>query len=250
MISAASEHSHHSSHLIEQFDPRTRVLAALLMILAVSTVRSYAVLVPLLGFSVFGAGYSRLGVKTIARRLIPFNLFIFLAFLLVPWQSGGESLFSVGSLTYELQGGLLVLRTAILGNTVLLTLITFLGNMETVTLGHALGQLGMSRKLVQMFLFMVRYLGLIEEEWLRMTLAAKVRGFRPKMNLHTYKTYSQMIGMLFVRSLERSERVYAAMICRGFRGQFHTLTVTQMRRYDYLFLGVVFFTGTILAIFG
>jgi len=32
-----------------------------------------------------------------------------------------------------------------------------------------------------------------------------------------------MVGSLFIRSYERSERVYAAMQARGFEGEFRTL---------------------------
>ena len=51
----------------------------------------------------------------------------------------------------------------------------------------------------------------------------KMRGFRPRMNWHTYRTYGYLVGMLLVRSLERSERIVAAMKCRGFRGRFYLL---------------------------
>ena len=32
-----------------------------------------------------------------------------------------------------------------------------------------------------------------------------------------------MIGSLFIRSYERSERIYAAMLSRGYSGEIHTL---------------------------
>jgi cobalt/nickel transport system permease protein len=50
-----------------------------------------------------------------------------------------------------------------------------------------------------------------------------VRGFRPGVNRHTYRSFGYLAGMLLVRSLDRSERIVAAMKCRGFRGRFYLL---------------------------
>jgi cobalt/nickel transport system permease protein len=41
-----------------------------------------------------------------------------------------------------------------------------------------------------------------------------------------------MIGTLFLRSYERSERIYAAMLSRGFRGEIHTLKDTSLKQKD------------------
>lgn len=50
----------------------------------------------------------------------------------------------------------------------------------------------------------------------------KVRGFQAGSNLlhrHTMKTLGLLLGILFVRSAERGERIYYAMISRGYRGE-------------------------------
>ncbi|MCP3952682.1 MAG: cobalt ECF transporter T component CbiQ, partial [Desulfobacterales bacterium] len=42
-------------------------------------------------------------------------------------------------------------------------------------------------------------------------------------NLHTYRTYAYLAGMLFVRASMRAQRVYQAMLCRGFHGRYISL---------------------------
>jgi cobalt/nickel transport system permease protein len=42
-----------------------------------------------------------------------------------------------------------------------------------------------------------------------------------------------MVGQLFLRSYERSDRVYNAMLARGYRGQFLTLNPHLMRTTDW-----------------
>jgi cobalt/nickel transport system permease protein len=51
----------------------------------------------------------------------------------------------------------------------------------------------------------------------------RIRAFRPRTNLHTYRSYAYLVGMLFVRAAARAERVHQAMRCRGFQGRFHTM---------------------------
>ena len=45
-----------------------------------------------------------------------------------------------------------------------------------------------------------------------------------------------MVGTLFLRSYERSERIYAAMLSRGFRGEIHTLKDTSLQQKDVITL--------------
>ena len=82
-------------------------------------------------------------------------------------------------------------------------------------LGHALGHLHVPRKLAHLLLFTVRYLDVLDREYRRLRAAMKVRSFRPRMSLHTYRAYGYLVGMLLVRSFDRSERMLAAMKCRG-----------------------------------
>lgn len=55
------------------------------------------------------------------------------------------------------------------------------------------------------------------------------------------KVAGRMAGSLMLRSFERSERIYNAMIARGYQGQFRTMGLAKMDSIDWLFLA-----GTIL----
>jgi cobalt/nickel transport system permease protein len=55
------------------------------------------------------------------------------------------------------------------------------------------------------------------------------------MNRHTYRSFGYLVGMLLVGSLDRSQRVIAAMKCRGFRGRFHVFDHFSWHRRDTLF---------------
>ena len=53
-----------------------------------------------------------------------------------------------------------------------------------------------------------------------MSSGMQVRGFRKRTDLETLRAVANFLGMLFVRSFERTERVFDAMRARGYRGQF------------------------------
>jgi cobalt/nickel transport system permease protein len=43
-----------------------------------------------------------------------------------------------------------------------------------------------------------------------------------------------MIGQLFVRSYERSDRVFNAMLARGYNGELLTINSHRMQRIDWI----------------
>jgi cobalt/nickel transport system permease protein len=87
---------------------------------------------------------------------------------------------------------------------------------------RALRQLHVPVLFVATLSFMNRYLHVAEDELVRMRRARAARTFdhAPAARL---RTVAALIGMLLVRSFERSERVHAAMLARGFDGQIRSL---------------------------
>jgi cobalt/nickel transport system permease protein len=69
-------------------------------------------------------------------------------------------------------------------------------------------------------------------EYQRLMKTLKIRGFYPRTNLHTYRTYAYLVGMVIVRSHDRAERVRAAMLCRGFSGTFYDLSEFSFKASD------------------
>ena len=59
-----------------------------------------------------------------------------------------------------------------------------------------------------------------------------------------------MVGQLFLRSYERSERVYNAMVARGYKGHFYTLNPHVMRSHDWVSGGIALTLLVIVQIIG
>ncbi len=104
---------------------------------------------------------------------------------------------------------------------------------------HGLRHLHVPDKLVHTFFFCYRYISVIHEEYTRLRHAMRVRCFRPRTSLHTYRSYAYLVGMLLIKSYERSVRIYQAMLCRGFRGEYPTFHHFHLHGRDLVSLGVM-----------
>jgi len=76
--------------------------------------------------------------------------------------------------------------------------------------------------------FTYRYIFVIPDEAMRMKRAGDSRSYRPRWIWHS-KTIGHIIGMLLLRSFERSERIYAAMRARRFDGNFYFERLPELR---------------------
>ncbi len=65
---------------------------------------------------------------------------------------------------------------------------------------------------------MDRYLFVLVEESARMQRARTSRTFTPRSRFAVWRSLAETLGQLFVRSVARAERIYAAMCARGWKG--------------------------------
>ncbi len=86
----------------------------------------------------------------------------------------------------------------------------------------ALRRLGLPSALVATLQFMYRYLHVLADELDRMVKARRSRSYRRSGRLD-WGLLTGLIGILFLRSFERGERVHAAMLARGWDGTIRTL---------------------------
>ncbi len=124
------------------------------------------------------------------------------------------------ALPFSRDGIHLAATVTLKANAIVLVFTALLCTIEPASLGHAFHHLRVPTKLTHLLLFALRYLDVLHHEHVTLQRAMRTRAFRPRMSLHTYRSYAYLMGMLLVRSLERSERIVAAMKCRGFKGTF------------------------------
>lgn len=248
MTSWRGQQVEHQPGLIDRFDPRARLVAVTLFSLA--TVFSHNLIIPALALllSILAAVFANLDFQRTWRRVLAMDLFIVFMLIMLPFTTPGDAMFHVLGFPASEQGLLKAIEIGLKTNAIVLMLLALLGTIEATTLGHALARLRVPEKLVHLILFTVRYLGVIGREYKRMRKAMKARAFVPRSDWHTWRSIGYLVGMLLIRSLERSERIYAAMKCRGFNGRLYLFDDLCWQARDTFLLLVT--TGfVVLAIF-
>jgi len=102
---------------------------------------------------------------------------------------------------------------------------------------RGLRSFGVPKLLVGTIAFMWRYLFVIAEEAQRLMLARQARSARTGKGqggtlAWRGKVAGNMVGSLFLRSLNRSERVYVAMLSRGYNGEMRSLERFTLQQRD------------------
>jgi len=230
---------------LHRLDPRCKLAAAALLTLIVAVLTRCSALWAALIVSLGLVLIARLDINKVARSLLIVNTFIFFLWLVVPFTVSGNALWQMGPLALTNEGLMLAARVTIKSNAIALVFIALVATQPVATVGPALGSLKVPGKLVQLLLLTYRYIFVIEQEYRRLSRAAIIRGFLPRTNLHTYKTYAYMAGILFVRAGLRAERVHQAMRCRGYNGRLHTLHQFHYSHEEYLW-SLVFATAMLI----
>ncbi len=208
---------------LHRTSPALRIVMATLYSFTAALIKGPLPLGLAVAVSIVLVHLARLPMVDLAKRLAAAATLLLMVWILVPLTYAGDPLIRLGPLAVSRSGAQLCLQITCKTMAILMAFTALVATMHTATLGHALSQLGMPPKLVQLLLLAYRYIFVIEQEYQRLYRAAKIRNFRPASNLHTYRTYAYLVGMLFVRASERATRVHLAMKCRGFNGRFHTL---------------------------
>jgi cobalt/nickel transport system permease protein len=233
--------------LFHRMDPRVKILGAtgFSIVLAVATRPS--VLLSGILFACLLVVLARLKVRQVFYRLLVVNTFVAFLWIFLPFTFPGEPVFSIGALNVSREGILKCLEITIKSNAIVLVSMALLSTSTVFGLVHGLHHLKVPHKLVHLFFFSFRYIHVINTEYHKIINAMKTRGFEPGTGLHTYRTYAYLLGTLFLKSSERSKRVYEAMICRGFDGTFWVYQHFSFRKRDLIALILMGFYVLLLA---
>lgn len=135
----------------------------------------------------------------------------------------------------------IVIRTLIC----LLIMNSFLLTIPKYHLAIALKGLPFPAKMQEIVILTAQYLDILLLEIKQMQTSAKLRGLKGKSQWLRYIS-ANLIGSLYLRSLERSQRVYNAMIMRGYNGNFPVIIKTN--KLENLLLIIILIMTIILTI--
>ncbi len=227
--------------LLHRADPCGKIISAAILSITLASCQHLVTAFAGLVIAFFLVLTARLSVAVVTQRLLLVNTFNALLWLLLPLTYAQPPFFQIAGWTFSRPGLELVALITVKSNGILLVFISLLATSTVAELGNGLQRLHLSPRLCMILLFSYRYITVLHGEYKRLQRAARLRCFTPGTNIHTYKSYGHLLGMLLVKSWNRAENVNNAMILRGFTGTFKTIRHHEMARNDYIIL-----TGSLL----
>ncbi len=226
--------------VLHRLDPRTKFIATFVFILAVAltppgrwlTFAAFFLLISVLIL------LSRVPVLYVLKRSLVIMPFVLLIAIFIPFFKEGEVASSYNIWLWQISvtyGGLQVLGNILAKSWLsVLSLILLISTTGITGLLDGLERMRMPRVLIMLLSFMYRYIFILVDEVMRMKQARDSRSFGGS-RLWQIRTIGLMTGTLFIRSYERGERVYTAMLARGFDGHSRMLNRLHWKPADVYF---------------
>ncbi|CEG13143.1 Cobalt ABC transporter permease component [groundwater metagenome] len=232
--------------IIHHLDPRLKIIIffsyVLFVVLTPPTEFIKFFLYFLLLFSVIEL--SKLPLKFILKRSAVIIPFVLMAALFIPFLKEGEiaGSYSYGNLNFAVTySGLLILFNVLVKSWLsVISMITLTSTTKFADLLKAFEYLKFPKVMLLVISFMYRYIFVIADESMRLKTAGDARNFGNLKLKKRIEIFGNIIAMLFIRSYERAERVYAAMLSRGFDGNFRTIKEFKFFDIDFVFAIIIY----------
>ncbi len=245
MHSDAFDRYHHGHSPLHSLDPRIKVVVTIAFILsnAVLPDGAWVAFALAWGFVLFANSLSGLGTGFTLKRsfiALPFALVAVTVLFSVPGKPVASFQFLFWDLTITDAGLLRFISIVIRSWLSVQMAILLVAVTEFPKIIHALTHLRVPAILTTIIAFLYRYLFVLTDEVMRMLRArqarsAAVAGVRSGGSVAwRAQIAGNMAGQLFLRSYERSDRIYNAMLSRGYQGQLMTIHPHQFQRSDLL----------------
>jgi cobalt/nickel transport system permease protein len=219
----------------QSVDPRIPLLFAVTFAVVVAIATQWGTLAMALAVGVITAISSSTKIPRLGRRLIGLNVMMLFFWLLLPLEWKGPA---ISDWYWSAEGAILPARITLRANAILLVSTALLDPLGMLGMLDAFRRLHLPEPILSVLSMSVRYFSLLRHEFQRLRVAMLSRGFRLRPTLLGYSTLAMALGMLLVRSLDRSDRIRRAMAARTF-GPLHHPPSPRFSRRDWLMAGGV-----------
>ncbi len=219
---------------VHRLDPRAKVVTTLVFLICVVSFGKYEILsmLPFAIFPIVMAGQGNLPLDFLARRLLIVAPFAVVVGMFNPLLDRAVVV-QLGGL--GVSGGWISFTSIMIrfGLTTVAALV-LVGTTSFYSVCMAIERLGAPDVFATQLLFLYRYIFVLGEDAMRMARARALRSFDGRgMGL---RVYGHILGHLLLRTYDRAQRVYLAMLCRGFDGQVRVIKAPHMTGRDVAFM--------------
>ena len=218
--------------VVHTFHPLSKIIITFVFLVAVISFDRYQIsgLVPFILYPVIMLALSLTPLKPIFYRLIPalpfslFGGFSNIIFDRLPILTIGMITITSGMVSFVS----ILLKTVLTVTAVLILIAT----TPMPAISKQLTRIGIPSLIVFLLIMTYRYISVLIEEVSTMVTAYTLRA--PHQKYVKMRDTGSFIGHLLFRSMDRAERVFAAMKCRGFNGTYVTSPIPKETVKDIL----------------
>jgi len=204
------------------FDPRVKIASTVIFTISVALLREITPLIISLLFLLLIVIASRVPLIHIVKSYaIAFPFAVFAS--LTMWYSSGPE---------EATAMFLRITNSVLALIILVSTTPFFEFLK------ALRWFKVPAIIISLLLFTYRFIFVFIDELERMKLAREARGFnggKSLLNVEALRTIAYTAGMILVRSHNRANNIYSALLSRGYTGEVRTLSRLRIRPRDAIF---------------
>jgi cobalt/nickel transport system permease protein len=219
---------------VHRLDPRAKVIATMLFLITVISFPKYEVvaLAPFFLFPVLMVTIGEIPVRFIVKKVIVVSPFAIFIGVFNPLLDTGSVAVTSG---VSVSAGWLSFLSIILKFSLTISAaLLLIATTSFPGVCHAFRRLGFPPIFVSQLFFLYRYLFVLMEEAMRIIRARDMRSFGRRGD--GIRVFVRLIGILFLRTVDRAERIYYAMLSRGFQGDIPTLKRSHMAAADLAFM--------------
>ncbi|MEM7034895.1 MAG: cobalt ECF transporter T component CbiQ [Chloroflexota bacterium] len=235
---------------IHRWDQRYKLVGLLVLIFGFSAIQDLRLLPVMIAVTVILFFISGLPQSFLLTRLKLPGFFLLALVLILPFVSGETTIWQLGPISLRQEGLVRAVLIAARFICIITLSVILFGTAPFLTSVRAMRALKLSDILVDMILLTYRYLFEIGDHLNTMRTAMRLRGFAGSaFNRRNLTVLASLVGSLLIRSYEQSERVYKAMVLRGYGAGIVPPDAFQARLIDgALTLLVILVTAMMLVV--
>lgn len=225
---------------VHRADAQAKLVATLTLIIAINAtpVRAWPMHLGYLLLIALVIALAHVDPRGLGRRMLLAAPFLLMALLGAPFWSEGHTIWTLPILSGRLAitdvGLSRLANVALKSSLSLLAVVTLSLTTPFLEIVRATQRLGLPVVIGSTILLMYRYLFVLVDEAQRLMRARDARtgdaprGTRGRSLRWRAQVTGHLIGTLFLRTLERGERIYQAMLARGYDGEMRNLAAHQV----------------------
>ena len=234
MIDSILRNDKGKSSFLGKIDPRIKIIVFFLMVILIvsSPGDNWILYTCFLSILLILAILGKLSIAYIFKRSLVMIPFALIMALFLPFQTRTGEFYTFLGMNISRSGLIMFYNVLIKAWLAISSMIILSSTTPFPALISGMEKFKLPGIMIDLMSFMYRYIFVLLDEAHRIENARRSRFFGGRF-FSEVRVFGNIIGVLFVRSFERGERVYKSMVSRGYNGQTillnpHTITATDI----------------------